>query len=81
MGDLLDQIEGTLRQYEGIARKSRVEGEHEQLEQINASLENISTYVKGLNTKGDHSAAYKQIEKSLQDMVDAVHQLAAGARP
>lgn len=76
MAALLVKIAGYIQSFSQAAARSERRGGHEQFNQINHSLTEIRDLVEHLNTKDDHSADYKRIERSLTAIVAAVRQLA-----
>jgi hypothetical protein len=82
MAEILREIANVLENLSKAAgRAEEGEGHVDPFVRINGSLADIREVMKGLNTPGDHSAEYAQIERSFRAIAAAVKDLASGSPP
>ena len=79
MAEILRGIANVLEGFSKSASKADEggEGHVDPFVRINGSLADIREVMKGLNSAGDHSAEYTQIERSFRAIAGAVSDLAS----
>jgi hypothetical protein len=80
MAEILRGIANVLEEFSKSASKADEGDDHvDPFVRINGSLADIREVMKGLNSAGDHSAEYTQIERSFRAIAGAVSDLASAS--
>jgi hypothetical protein len=80
MSDILKAIAKVIEELGRAAAKTEGgDGHEDPLVRINGSLADIREVMLGLNSLGDHSAEYAQIERSFRNIAGAVHDLGSAS--
>jgi hypothetical protein len=81
LNEMADILKGMAKVVEDLGRAAAKtdggDGHEDPLVRINGSLADIREVMKGLNSVGDHSAEYAQIERSFRAIAGAVNDLAS----